>query len=33
MTLETIKKVLREYAEKSDSVAKSLGGGADYAHC
>lgn len=27
MTLETIKKVLLEYAEKSDAVAKTLGGG------
>lgn len=27
MTLKTIKKVLQEYSEKSDSVAKSLGGG------
>ena len=26
MTLKTVKKVLREYSEKSDAVAKSLGG-------
>lgn len=26
MTLKTIKKVLQEYSEKSDSVAKALGG-------
>lgn len=27
MTLKTFKKVVREYFEKSDAVAKSLGGG------
>lgn len=31
MTLKTIKKVLQEYSEKSDSVAKSLGGEGNYA--
>lgn len=30
MTLKTFKKVVREYFEKSDDVAKSLGGGGGY---